>query len=202
MPSSLSFPLVLLSLLFVSASIRCTVEAFCIIETAKIFGVVGGLMSTLLGLNAKMGNSIYVSTLEEAKNRLKLDIVEGLMARQDVRFIMVTDNLQGFGGKYEACNGVVAAIDCQLQNCNLSNNPRKYGSLPPHVHIKNLYVDRPFHRGGVTKELMRKVEEYATKTKVEMITLAVEDNNIAAMNLYKDLGYDSESIGKTLAQGK
>mmetsp|Transcript_24307 Transcript_24307/g.53704 ORF Transcript_24307/g.53704 Transcript_24307/m.53704 type:complete len:324 (-) Transcript_24307:38-1009(-) len=156
----------------------------------------GGIMATLLAGNSLSGRNVYVSTLDDATNRLKVDFVEGLMARQDVGFAARIDDADtAYGGRFSETNGVVGAIDCQLRNCEASENVKIYGALPPHIHIKNLAVDQKCRRMGIARELVQAVEEYAKTTDAELITLVVDDSNTQAVNLYKSEGYDIESIG-------
>lgn len=135
--------------------------------------VLGGLMAVLLAGNSLSGRNVYVSTMEDATNRLKVDFVEGLMARQDVGFAArISEADSAYGGRFSETNGIVGAIDCQLRNCDESKNVKVFGTLPPHVHIRNLAVDQKCRRQGIARELVQKVEEYAKNdTPAEMITL-------------------------------
>ena len=134
--------------------------------------VLGGIMGGLLAGNSLSGRNVYVSSMDDATNRLKVDFVEGLMARQDVGFAArIGDSEQAYGGRFSETNGVVGAIDCQLRNCEASKNVKTYGELPPHIHIRNLAVDQKCRRMGVARELVQAVEEYAKTTDAEMITL-------------------------------
>ena len=159
--------------------------------------VLGGIMGGLLAWNSLSGRNVYVSTMDDATNRLKVDFVEGLMARQDVGFAARIDKSDSaYGGRFAQTNGIVAAIDCQLRNCEESKNVKEFGELPPHIHIRNLNVDQKCRRMGIARELVEAVLEYADKdTPAEMVTLVVDDTNQAAIGLYKDLGFDIESIG-------
>ena len=77
-----------------------------------------------------------------------------------------------------------------------SNFPPGYYGRPPHIHIRNLNVDQKCRRMGIARELVEAVLDYADKeTPAEMVTLVVDDTNQAAIGLYKDLGFDIESIG-------
>lgn len=166
-------------------------------EALKNTGVLGGIMGSLLAWNSLSGRNVYVSTMEDAANRLKVDFVEGLMARQDVGFAARIDNSDSaYGGRFRQTNGIVAAIDCQLRNCEESKNVKTFGELPPHIHIRNLAVDQKCRRMGIARELVEAVVDYADKeTPAELVTLVVDDTNTAAINLYKSLGFDIESIG-------
>ena len=166
-------------------------------EALKNTGVLGGIMGSLLAWNSLSGRNVYVSTMEDAANRLKVDFVEGLMARQDVGFAARIDNSDtAYGGRFRQTNGIVAAIDCQLRNCEESKNVKTFGELPPHIHIRNLAVDQKCRRMGIARELVEAVVDYADKeTPAELVTLVVDDTNTAAINLYKSLGFDIESIG-------
>jgi ribosomal protein S18 acetylase RimI-like enzyme len=166
-------------------------------EAVKNAVVLGGIMGGLLAGNSLSGRNVYVSTMDDATNRLKVDFVEGLMARQDVGFVARIDNADSaYGGRFRQTNGVVAAIDCQLRNCEESQNVKTFGELPPHIHIRNLAVDQKCRRMGIARELVEAVLEYAAKdSPAELVTLVVDDTNTAAISLYKSLGFDIESIG-------
>lgn len=159
--------------------------------------MLGGIMGSLLAWNSLSGRNVYVSTMDDATNRLKVDFVEGLMARQDVGFAARIDRADSaYGGRFAQTNGIVAAIDCQLRNCEESKNVKEFGELPPHIHIRNLNVDQKCRRMGIARELVEAVVNYAGKeTPAEMVTLVVDDTNQAAIGLYKDLGFSVESIG-------
>mmetsp|Transcript_23615 Transcript_23615/g.34821 ORF Transcript_23615/g.34821 Transcript_23615/m.34821 type:complete len:327 (-) Transcript_23615:199-1179(-) len=172
-------------------------------ESLTNFGVMGGTIGAILGINNAQGKAVYVASLPEAQNRLKVDYVEGLIKRQDIGFYGTITDKSFYNNRFEGCNGVVGCIDCQLRNCDGSENDKAYGALPPHVHIKNLSVDSAVRRKGVARRLVKMVEDYAREeTEAELITLVVDDFNDAALNLYTGLGYTQESIGNPSATQK
>lgn len=166
------------------------------------FAVPAVLLGGVLAFNSLSGNNVYVFPLDDAKNRLKVDFAEGIFKKQDVGFVarLNVDGTTVLDGRYSGTNGVIACIDCQLRNCEESQNPRVYGILPPHVHIRNLSVDKKQRRKGIARDLVQEVEAYARTTDAEIVTLVVDDDNFSAVNLYKSLGYEMESIGSPTAQ--
>jgi len=174
-----------------------------LLESLTNFAVLGGVIGSILGINNIQGKSVYVASLPEAENRLKVDYVEGLAKKQDLGFYGQLTDVTAYNNRFKGCNGVVGCIDCQLRNCDDSANPKRYGNLPPHVHIKNLSVDSAVRRKGIARKLVQMVEDYAKEeTEANLITIVVDDFNDAAINLYSGLGYTQESIGSPVAQQK
>ncbi|MFZ9737484.1 MAG: GNAT family N-acetyltransferase [Prochlorotrichaceae cyanobacterium] len=69
-----------------------------------------------------------------------------------------------------------------------------------HSHIFLLYVDPEHRRQGLGRALMQTAETWAKKQGDRQITLQVFVNNAAALTLYKNLGYEPQSMtfGKAL----
>ena len=63
-----------------------------------------------------------------------------------------------------------------------------------HAHIFLLYVMPSHRRQGVGTALMRRAEEWAMARGDRQIGLQVFQNNQAALNLYHQLGYHSQSL--------
>ncbi len=57
------------------------------------------------------------------------------------------------------------------------------------LHVTNIAVDKEYQRQGIGTKLMHKVENIAQKRGCRYVYLEVRPNNIAAINLYKNLGY-------------
>ena len=63
-----------------------------------------------------------------------------------------------------------------------------------HAHIFLLYVVPEHRRRGVGKALMKYVENWATQRGDRQIGLQVFQSNSAALNLYNQLGYQTQSL--------
>lgn len=151
-----------------------------------VTSVVGGMM--LLS-----GKRVYVYTEAEAVNRLTVDYVAMLKAGVDLGFVACVPPTTG-SGRYVGTNGVVGCLDCQVRNSAFSAPSSKtYGSLPPHVLLKNMAVDEALRRQGVGRKLLSFVEEYARKdTDAAFLVLEVDSSNTGAIRLYEDVGFVTE----------
>ena len=58
-----------------------------------------------------------------------------------------------------------------------------------YIDIINIAIHNDFKRMGIASELLNSVEEFARNIEVEKISLEVNVNNEAAINLYKKFGY-------------
>ncbi|YAF98848.1 MAG: GNAT family N-acetyltransferase [Nodularia sp. CChRGM 3473] len=63
-----------------------------------------------------------------------------------------------------------------------------------HAHIFLLYVDPKYRRRGIGTALMKYVENWATQRGDRQIGLQVFQSNQAAVNLYSQLGYQTQSL--------
>ena len=63
-----------------------------------------------------------------------------------------------------------------------------------HAHIFLLYVKPAYRRRGIGKALMRYVENWASARGDRQIGLQVFQSNTAALNLYHQLGYQTQSL--------
>ena len=61
-------------------------------------------------------------------------------------------------------------------------------------HITNLAVHPAFRRRGTGRSLIVRLEEIARERGVRHLTLEVRKSNLAAQNLYRDLGFVSVGI--------
>ncbi len=63
-----------------------------------------------------------------------------------------------------------------------------------HAHIFLLYIQPEHRRRGLGRSLMRQAEVWAHGRGDRQISLQVFEHNAAALNLYRSLGYQSQSI--------
>ncbi|MBE9052452.1 GNAT family N-acetyltransferase [Nostocales cyanobacterium LEGE 11386] len=63
-----------------------------------------------------------------------------------------------------------------------------------HAHIFLLYVDPEHRRQGIGTALMKYIENWATQRGDRQIGLQVFQSNQAAVNLYSQLGYQTQSL--------
>ncbi|WP_318781317.1 GNAT family N-acetyltransferase [Amazonocrinis nigriterrae] len=63
-----------------------------------------------------------------------------------------------------------------------------------HAHIFLLYVEPEHRRRGIGTALLRYLENWATQRGDRQIGLQVFQSNQAALNLYSQLGYESQSL--------
>jgi [ribosomal protein S18]-alanine N-acetyltransferase len=61
------------------------------------------------------------------------------------------------------------------------------------LHIHNIAIHPDFQRKGYAKILVSTILSYAESKKVVSVFLEVRENNIAALRLYKNLGFTSIS---------
>lgn len=62
------------------------------------------------------------------------------------------------------------------------------------MHLTNIAVDKNYHRNGIGRELVRKVEEIALEKYCTEITLEVRDGNEPAISLYEK--HKFECVGR------
>lgn len=58
------------------------------------------------------------------------------------------------------------------------------------IHVTNIAVSKEYQRKGIASWLMRQVEKIALQRHCSYAYLEVRTNNVAAINLYLNLGYD------------
>lgn len=63
-------------------------------------------------------------------------------------------------------------------------------------YITNIAVHPDFRRNGIATALVEKLDAYAKKECLSMLTLEVRQSNAAAINIYKRAGFDSEGLRK------
>jgi len=112
-----------------------------ITKTITNYVVLGGGLASALGINNFMGKSVHVPTIDEATNRIIVDLSEGILRQQDVGFVVVTNKddatalvenndpknkemkkLKRLVQKFEPSRGVCGTVDCQLRNSPKSPN--------------------------------------------------------------------------------
>lgn len=141
-----------------------------------------------------MGRSVHVPDLPEARNRIVVDLSEGLLRQQDMGFIAVTTSKDAVDKRiYAPSNGVIATVDAQLRNSpNSPPGVRTVEGLPAHLHVKNMDVHYKKRRQGVGTALLNLITEHAkTKTDAKMLTLEVVGANQAAVQLYRKFGFET-----------
>lgn len=70
------------------------------------------------------------------------------------------------------------------------------------AYIANVSV-RPEYRGkGIGKKLMARAEEYAKSRRARRLELEVFAQNVGAINLYEELGYEKEGSKRKAIEGK
>ena len=95
--------------------------------------------------------------------------------------------------------------DESIHNSSFINHPSKVACLwvgnavdqvtsDRHAHIFLLYVKPEHRRRGIGRALMRYVENWAITRGDRQIGLQVFQSNTAAINLYHQLGYQSQSL--------
>lgn len=62
------------------------------------------------------------------------------------------------------------------------------------AHITNVAVDKRFHRQGMGQALMAIMEQQACRKRAASIRLEVRPSNIAALNMYRKLGYTQAGL--------
>ena len=118
------------------------VDADLISKTITNYVVLGGGLAAALGINNYMGKSVHVPTIDEATNRIIVDLSEGVLRQQDVGFVAVCDDeetarlimdgeesdkkeirkLKRLVNKFQPSNGVCGTVDVQLRNSDQSPN--------------------------------------------------------------------------------
>lgn len=122
----------------------------------------------ILAVNNYMGKGVHVPDVPEATNRIIVDFSEGLLRKQDVGFVALSDD-----PSFVPSRGVMATMDAQLRNSEKSHpGARKVSSLPPHFHIKNMEVHKSMRRQGVAAALLSAMIAYAkTETDAQALSL-------------------------------
>ena len=62
------------------------------------------------------------------------------------------------------------------------------------IHLNNIAVLPQFRRNGIAKALLLKTIEYGVGRLAEKMTLEVSDQNIAAVELYRNFGFVEEGL--------
>jgi len=81
-----------------------------------------------------------------------------------------------------------------LALAEVDGRPSDKPDAPPRPYMCNVAVDRVFRKMGVASKLIEACEEEVLKWGRTEIFLRVRENNNAAINMYKKLGYDVENI--------
>lgn len=174
------------------------------------FAVIGGTTAGLLGYNNYTGNRVYVMNMKEARNRLTVDFVASVKIGQDVGFAAYIQDYTNFmDGRYLGTNGIVGCVDCQLRNSKISTAikgstipSKEVPGLPPHVHLKNMDVDKEVRRCGIARMLVEEVENWGkSQTDAKMMTLEVADSNDGAIKLYESVGFVKDEERKARQRG-
>ena len=84
----------------------------------------------------------------------------------------------------------------------IDGRPAKKENEAPRPYMCNLAVCPKWRRKGIAKELVRQCEEKALQWGKSEIFLKVREANDAATNMYKDLGYEIQSIKTEEMRGK
>ena len=74
--------------------------------------------------------------------------------------------------------------------------------LPDDVEITNIITKKIERKKGIGSLLLEKLIEMAKETKKSNISLEVNENNIAARNLYENFGFEIVGIRKKYYHGK
>lgn len=165
------------------------------------FAVFAVAVGGSIGYNNYSGGRVFVMTEAAAINRLRVDYIEGLLRGGDMAMVARTKNLKFEDGRYQPTNGVVGCIDWQLRNLNKSEAKKKYGKYPYHAHFKNMLVDEGVRRQGIGSKLLNAAEKYLrSKTDIELMTLEVDDKNIAAVKLYEAAGFSRDGAASTFGR--
>jgi ribosomal protein S18 acetylase RimI-like enzyme len=157
------------------------------VKAATDYAVLGGGLGAILAANSYMGKSVHIPDIPEATNRIIVDWSEGLLRKQDIGFVAISDDPM-----FQPARGVMAAVDAQLRNSDKAHpGARTVPDLPAHLHIKNMEVHSSQRRRGVGQALVDFIIQYAKdKTDAEALTLEVEKSNPAAVNLYRKNGFE------------
>uniref|UniRef100_A0A7S1FUR2 N-acetyltransferase domain-containing protein n=1 Tax=Corethron hystrix TaxID=216773 RepID=A0A7S1FUR2_9STRA len=194
---------------YISCGRTCASNRFRFFRLCAFRVVTGTLAlvpALIVGAQNAMGKRVYIMTEAEASHRILEDYCTAIRDGDDVGFIarmvqISNDETNIDVSKFDSCHGLVACADCKLRNDPSST--KRYGTLPTHVHIRNVSVDSLFRRRGIASSLVQAIEYYAvTECNANMVTLEVEDDNVGAIALYQSLGYEGESIGNMGAQAK
>ena len=73
---------------------------------------------------------------------------------------------------------------------------------PDDAQITNIVTKKTNRKNGIGSLLLDKLIEMAKETKRDNISLEVNENNIAAINLYKKYGFEELGIRKKYYNGK
>lgn len=110
-----------------------------------------------LAISFGTGGKVFVMTDEQCRRGLLQDYVSGVWQDGDVAFVgKVRDYMNVNNGKYKPSNGVLASVDCQLRNSSSGKGSTTvYGTLPSHIHIKNMSVDEDLRGNGIASKVSR-----------------------------------------------
>lgn len=161
-------------------------------EALSNYAIFGGSLGGILGVNNYMGRSVHVPDVPEARNRIVVDLSEGLLRKQDMGFVAISTSEDEVDKRiYGPANGIIATVDAQLRNSpNSPPGVRTVEGLPSHLHVKNMDVHYKKRRQGVGKALLRLIEDHAKKeTDAKMLTLEVLGANQPAVKLYQGFGF-------------
>jgi len=165
-----------------------------ITDALKNYGLFGGSLGAILGGNNYMGRSVHVPDVPEATNRIVVDLSEGLLRKQDMGFIAISNSDDDKDQRFFApSNGILASVDAQLRNSPDSpNGVRTIDNYPSHLHVKNMDVHYKKRRQGVGKALLQLIFDHAkSKTDAQLLTLEVEAVNQPAVQLYRKFGFST-----------
>lgn len=60
------------------------------------------------------------------------------------------------------------------------------------IHVNQIVVSNQFRGRGIGKQLMQETERQAKRSGIEMIDLFVSEVNVGALNMYKNLDFETE----------
>jgi len=164
----------------------------------RAFGTIGPISGAFIGINNAMGRRVFIMTEGQAENRLLVDFAGGLGGGDDG--VVARVGIGDAGGAFDCTEGIFGVLDLQIRQRG------KYGALPNHLHLKNMFVAPKMRRKGAARGLLKKTfqllerdEKYAS---IECITLEVEDSNVSAIALYESEGFVRHSIGTVGSKAK
>ncbi len=97
---------------------------------------------------------------------------------------------KGFAGEEKNRNSVTLAAEADGKVAGFIN----FWVLRPQVQLNTLAVGRAYLRAGAASALLGKLMEYAAKSACREVDLEVNENNAAAIALYRARGF--EMVGK------
>ncbi len=93
-------------------------------------------------------------------------------------------------------NGIIGVVSAQLRRRTpLGDDPSELTATPPHIYIANMRVHDNMQRQGVGKALLSSVIAHAISLNERMdeaisLVLSVENDNLGAIHLYEQLGFE------------